>query len=117
MKVAVTKPAAASGGTAPAVPASEEGIVYFGVGSAALPPDLDVALGRMIATLKANPAAKAILSGFHSATGDLASNQELAKKRAFAVRDALKEAGIEPDRVILEKPIQTEANEIGRAHV
>ena len=98
---------------APGVPASENGIVYFGVGSAALPADLDVALGSMVEALKANPEAKATLSGYHSAAGDLASNQELAKQRAFAVRDALRAAGIEADRVVLEKPIQTEANAAG----
>jgi photosynthetic reaction center cytochrome c subunit len=97
----------------PGVPASEDGIVYFGVGSAALPTDMDKAIGSMVAALKANPAAKATLSGYHSAAGDLASNQELAKQRAFAVRDALKAAGIEPERVVLEKPIQTEANAAG----
>jgi photosynthetic reaction center cytochrome c subunit len=98
---------------APGVPASEDGIVYFGVGSAALPADMDKAIGSMVAALQANPAAKATLSGYHSAAGDLATNQELAKQRAFAVRDALKAAGVEPDRVVLEKPIQTEANAAG----
>ncbi len=98
---------------APGVPASEDGIVYFGVGSAALPADMDKAIGSMVAALKANPDAKATLSGYHSAAGDLASNQELAKQRAFAVRDALKAAGIDPERVVLEKPIQTEANAAG----
>jgi photosynthetic reaction center cytochrome c subunit len=98
---------------APGVPASEDGIVYFAVGSAALPADIDMALGKMVAALKANPAATAILSGYHSAAGDLASNQQLAKQRAFAVRDALKAAGVDPERVVLEKPIQTEANPAG----
>jgi photosynthetic reaction center cytochrome c subunit len=98
---------------APGVPASEDGIVYFAVGSAALPTDMDKALVNMVAALKANPASKATISGYHSAAGDLASNQELAKQRAFAVRDALKAAGIDPERVVLEKPIQTEANAAG----
>jgi photosynthetic reaction center cytochrome c subunit len=51
-----------------------------------------------------------VISGYHSASGDLASNQELAKQRAFAVRDLLKSRGIEPDRVVLEKPQSAEAN-------
>ena len=98
---------------APGVPASEDGIIYFAVGSAALPSDVEVALANMIAALKANPEAKATISGYHSAAGDLASNQELAKQRAFAVRDAIKAAGIDPERVVLQKPIQTEANAAG----
>ena len=59
------------------------------------------------------PTAKAVVSGYHSATGTLAANQELSKKRAFAVRDALKAAGINTDRIQLEKPQQTEANVSG----
>jgi photosynthetic reaction center cytochrome c subunit len=34
----------------------------------------------------------------------------LAKKRAFAVRDALNAAGVSGDRVVLEKPQSAEAN-------
>ena len=41
---------------------------------------------------------------------DVGTNEELSKKRAFAVRDALVGAGIAEDRLVLEKPIQTEAN-------
>jgi outer membrane protein OmpA-like peptidoglycan-associated protein len=43
----------------------------------------------------------------------MATNQELAKKRAQAVRDALLAAGIAPARVRLDKPQQTEANVAG----
>ena len=47
---------------------------------------------------------KALLSGFHDATGDLAKNEELAKQRAFAVRDALKALGVAEDKIELKKP-------------
>ena len=53
-----------------------------------------------------NPASKAAISGFHDATGDLAQNQELAKKRAMNVRDAIKTAGITEERLELKKPEQ-----------
>jgi photosynthetic reaction center cytochrome c subunit len=43
----------------------------------------------------------------------LASNQELAKQRAFTVRDSLLAAGIASDRVVLEKPLSAEANLAG----
>jgi photosynthetic reaction center cytochrome c subunit len=95
---------------APGVAESHDGIIYFGVGSAALPADADKALAALVDGLKADPAAKVSISGFHSASGDLAANQELAKQRAFAVRDALKAAGIAPERVMLDKPPVAEAN-------
>jgi photosynthetic reaction center cytochrome c subunit len=67
----------------------------------------------LIATMGASTDAKATISGFHSAAGTLAQNQELAKQRAFTVRDTLLAAGIAEARVTLEKPQQTEANVAG----
>ena len=71
----------------------ENGVVkfYFASGKADLAPGAVEALGDAIAAGKAGK--KLVLSGFHDATGDPAKNAELAKKRAFAVRDALKAAG------------------------
>ena len=46
------------------------------------------------------------LSGFTDASGDPAKNEELAKQRAFAVRDALKAAGVAEDKIELKKPEQ-----------
>jgi len=82
--------------------------VYFASGKAELPGDPAQGLAPVIAHLKANVAAKASISGFHDATGDLAQNQELAKQRATNVRDALKTAGIAEDRLELKKPEQTQ---------
>jgi outer membrane protein OmpA-like peptidoglycan-associated protein len=53
------------------------------------------------------------VSGYHSASGELAANQELAKQRAMSVRDALVAAGVQADRVVLEKPLSAEANLAG----
>mgnify|MGYP001388132962 CR=1 FL=1 len=47
---------------------------------------------------------KAVVSGFTDASGDPAKNEELAKQRAFAVRDALKAAGVAEDKIELKKP-------------
>jgi photosynthetic reaction center cytochrome c subunit len=100
------------GGDAPVVsPTGAE--LYFPVGSATLTPQAQAGLETLIAALKANPAAKLEISGFHSASGDLAQNQELAKQRAFAVRDAVKAAGIAEDRLVLAKPQSAEANLAG----
>lgn len=50
---------------------------------------------------------KAVISGFHDATGDAALNAELAKQRAVAVLEALKALGVAEDKVELKKPEQT----------
>ncbi|MBK8526581.1 MAG: sodium-translocating pyrophosphatase [Rubrivivax sp.] len=52
---------------------------------------------------------KAVVSGYTDASGDPAKNEELAKQRAFAVRDALKAAGIAEDKIELKKPEQSTA--------
>lgn len=52
---------------------------------------------------------KAVISGFHDATGDAALNAELAKQRAVAVLEALKALGVAEDKVELKKPEQTTA--------
>jgi K(+)-stimulated pyrophosphate-energized sodium pump len=46
----------------------------------------------------------AVVSGYTDASGDPARNEELAKQRAFAVRDALKAAGVAEDKIELKKP-------------
>jgi photosynthetic reaction center cytochrome c subunit len=109
VKVAVAMPA----GLPPTEGSATGATLYFGVGSAALAGDAVPGMTQLVASLKANAAAKAVISGFHSASGDAAQNAELAKQRAFAVRDALKAAGIAEDRVVLEKPQVTAGNAAG----
>ena len=92
---------------------AQRSVLYFGVGSSALESEQAKGLTLLIATLVSRPAAKASISGYHSAAGTLAQNQELAKQRAFTVRDALLAAGIAESRVKLDKPQQTEANVAG----
>ncbi|MDZ7589696.1 MAG: photosynthetic reaction center cytochrome PufC [Rubrivivax sp.] len=88
-------------------------VLYFGVGSATLDAEQAKGLSTVVATLVSQPKAKASISGYHSAAGELAANQELAKQRAFTVRDSLVGAGIATSRVVLEKPVQAEANLAG----
>ncbi len=102
-------PAAA---VAPAAPAAadgskvvvENGVVkfYFGSGKADLAQGSDAALADVVKGLKAGQ--KAVISGYHDSTGNLASNQELAKKRAISVRDALVHLGAPVDHVEMKKP-------------
>jgi photosynthetic reaction center cytochrome c subunit len=104
---------AAAAATPPPVVIGEVVIVYFAVDSAALHDSAPRVLEVLAAKLRANAAAKATVSGYHSATGDAAHNHELAKNRAMAVREALKTAGIAEDRVVLEKPLAEQANVAG----
>lgn len=80
--------------------------LYFEVGTADLPAD---ALARLESIVKSAGAghARIAISGFHDASGDPAANAELAKQRAFAVRDLLLNAGVPRDRIELRKPVLT----------
>ena len=113
---AVGAPVGAAVGAAPGSPAEmtnaadvpsirvENGVVkfYFPTGSAALANGAAEALGDVVKGVAAGR--KAVISGFTDVTGDPAKNEELAKQRAFAVRDALAALGIGEDKVDLRKP-------------
>lgn len=82
----------------------ENGVVkfYFATGKADLAAGANDALADAVKAVAAGK--KLVVSGFHDATGDAALNEELAKRRAFAVRDALKALGVAEDAVELKKP-------------
>jgi photosynthetic reaction center cytochrome c subunit len=88
-------------------------VLYFGVGSPKVETGKEKGWPEILAELKAKPDLKAVISGYHSASGTLATNQDLAKRRAFAVRDMLAANGVAADRVVLEKPQQVQANAAG----
>jgi photosynthetic reaction center cytochrome c subunit len=113
LKVARASTAAAAGSLPPPIADARRSVLYFDVGSAVLKGDQAMGLAQLVATMAGSPALTATISGYHSAAGTLAQNQELAKQRAFAVRDAMRAAGIAEGRVILAKPQQTEANVAG----
>ncbi|KFB77167.1 sodium-translocating pyrophosphatase [Candidatus Accumulibacter cognatus] len=96
------KPAAAA---AVAVPAAAK--LYFAIGAAEIPADAGKTLEVVVAYAKDHPAAKLAISGFHDTSGSQAANEEVAKKRAIAVRDALKNVGIAEERIELRKPMVT----------
>jgi len=83
--------------------------VLFASGKSALDGDAQEVLGKALAILKGKPDAKIALSGFVDSSGSAAKNAELAKQRAFAVRDALTRGGIPAERIELRKPSQVEA--------
>jgi cytochrome c5 len=109
-------PVAAAPAAAPAAEAAdaasvkvEGGVVkfYFASGKADLANGAAPALAEVIAGVKGGK--KAVISGYHDATGDPAKNAELAKQRAFAARDALKAAGVAETSIELKKPEQINA--------
>lgn len=118
---AVTAPAVAAA-TAPATNAAsapaadaasvrvENGVVkfYFASGKAELAAGANEALADVVKGVAEGK--KAVVSGFNDATGDAAANAELAKQRAFAVRDALKGLGVAEDKIELKKPEDTTAS-------
>lgn len=85
----------------------ENGVVkfYFASGKADLAAGAQEALADVVAAAAAGKSLA--VSGFHDATGDAAQNAELAKQRAFAVRDALQALGVALEKIELKKPEET----------
>ena len=109
--------------SAPAVPAAaaapaddtasvlvEAGVVkfYFASAKAELASGANEALADVVKGVSEGKTA--VVSGFHDATGDAAMNAELAKQRAFAVRDALKALGVAEEKIELKKPEEATAS-------
>jgi outer membrane protein OmpA-like peptidoglycan-associated protein len=84
-----------------------EGRIYFELGSDALPAEASDILVKLADSARAQSGKVILISGFHDASGDAATNAELAKKRAQAVRHALEANGVAPDRLVLDKPMVT----------
>jgi outer membrane protein OmpA-like peptidoglycan-associated protein len=117
-----TKPVAtAAAGAAPSAAAKlvnpdsasvivENGVVkfYFASGKSALAAGGAEALGQVVKEVAAGK--RAVVSGFHDATGSAAVNAELAKQRALAVRDALQSLGVADNKIELKKPEQLQGS-------
>ncbi|MBL8325293.1 MAG: sodium-translocating pyrophosphatase, partial [Rubrivivax sp.] len=82
----------------------EGGVVkfYFATGKA----DLAAGAPEALASISkgVGEGKKAVISGYADATGNAEQNAELAKQRAFAVRDAIKALGVAEDKIELKKP-------------
>ncbi len=94
---------AAPTGDAPSVTV-QNGIVkfYFASGKADLAQGGKAALADVLAGIKGGK--KAMISGFVDPSGNADKNAELAKQRAFAVRDLLKAEGVADDKIVLVRP-------------
>lgn len=106
-------PASASGAASPlqVVPAAVS--VFFEEGVTTV----ESADGEKLAPLARHAREAGVslrVSGFHSKTGSVQRNAEIAKERAVAVRALLIELGVAADRVILDKPRETLSEEDNR---
>ena len=81
----------------------ENGVVkfYFASGRSDLATGANAALADVVKGAQADR--KLVISGYHDATGSATQNAELAKLRAFAVRDALKAAGVTDNKIEVRK--------------
>jgi outer membrane protein OmpA-like peptidoglycan-associated protein len=81
--------------------------VYFETGSAAIGADGSKIIGAAADMIKKD-GLKVAVTGYTDKTGDVAKNEELAKSRATAVRDALKAAGVAEASVEMKPPMFVE---------
>ena len=81
---------------------------FFASGKTELAAGAPDALGVIVKGVAAGR--KAVISGYHDATGDAAVNEELAKQRALAVKGALVALGIGEDKIELRKPESSTAS-------
>jgi len=102
-KAAVTAPAAAVG-----LPAK----VYFEVGAATLGADSSKTLSAVADMIKKD-GLKVMVTGYTDKTGDLATNEALAKSRSVAVRDALTAAGVAEANIDMRPPMFVEVGAAG----
>lgn len=105
------RPASATTAAVSAIVVGEpDGRVYFELGSDALPASAMDILVKVSDAARAQPAKVVLISGFHDASGDAATNAALAKKRAETVRHALESNGVAPERLVLDKPMVTQGD-------
>lgn len=88
----------------------ENGVVkfYFVSGKAEVAAGANEALSDVVKGVAEGK--RAVISGFHDATGSAEINAELAKQRAQAVQAALMALGVAEDKVELKKPEQIQAD-------
>ena len=80
---------------------------YFASGKAELAAGANEALADVVDGVAQGK--RAIVSGYHDATGSAEINAELSKQRAMAVRDALLALGVTEPSMELKKPEQLQA--------
>lgn len=107
-KVSAPAPASTPAPAAASLPAK----VYFDVGSAAVGADGSARIAA-VAELAKRDNLQFSVTGYTDRTGDAAKNEELAKQRAAAVRDALKAAGLPEASIEMRPPMFVETGTAG----
>lgn len=105
-------PASAPAPTSALAAASSPVKIYFDVGSAAVGAD-DSARIASVAGQARKDNLQLSVTGYTDRTGDAAKNEELAKQRATAVRDALKAAGVAEASLEMRPPTFVETGAAG----
>jgi outer membrane protein OmpA-like peptidoglycan-associated protein len=80
--------------------------VYFEVGQTDLSEEAQTNIAKLAKVINemGGNVAVVLISGFHDETGSAQVNAEVAKKRAFSVRDAFAAHGVAPELLKLRKP-------------
>lgn len=74
--------------------------IFFTINSAVIRSSEESKIARLVSFLQENPNAAVVVCGYaDAATGTATVNERLSRKRAQGVADALKAAGIAPDRI------------------
>jgi outer membrane protein OmpA-like peptidoglycan-associated protein len=89
-----------------ALPKPPSAKLYFANNKTDVPADVSKTLSDVIAWAKAAPSNKLAVSGYHSASGSLERNHELAKGRANEVAAVLKHAGVSDAQIEMRKPVE-----------
>jgi outer membrane protein OmpA-like peptidoglycan-associated protein len=74
--------------------------VLFDIGDAKLKPGGRRAIAKVAGFMREQPERKIVIEGFTDDRGSPRVNQRLSEERAQAVRDALVEEGVEPQRIV-----------------
>lgn len=89
--------------------------VYFDTARADVSPDFAPNLAAVTGWLRDHPGAHLQVSGYNDPRGNAAFNADLARRRAFAVRDALVAGGVPAAAIDLVKPADTSRSDVALA--
>ena len=86
--------------------AASTGLVklYFATGRSALPRDWRRTLAPIVEAVRSGRADRAVVTGFHDASGSAATNAAISRSRALAVAGALERLGLKKSEIDLRKP-------------
>ncbi len=80
--------------------------VYLDAGQERIPDDAAARLASLIAVTTSDAGKRIVISGYYERSGDASFGAEVARQRAYAVRDFLRAAGIADERIVIEEPRQ-----------